>query len=44
LKLKSVAIAQLGGKDLERFKQEMARIDRMRQDMADGTQLASKAS
>ncbi|MGH6914217.1 MAG: M23 family metallopeptidase, partial [Geminicoccales bacterium] len=44
LKLKSVAIAQLGGKDLERFKQEMARIDRMRQDMADGTQLASKAN
>jgi murein DD-endopeptidase MepM/ murein hydrolase activator NlpD len=43
LKLKSVALAQLGGKDLERFKAEMARIDRMRQDMADGTQLASKA-
>jgi murein DD-endopeptidase MepM/ murein hydrolase activator NlpD len=43
LKLKSVALAQLGSKDLERFKTEMARIDRMRQDLADGTQLASKA-
>jgi murein DD-endopeptidase MepM/ murein hydrolase activator NlpD len=43
LKLKSVALGQLGGNDLERFKAEMARIDRMRQDLADGTQLASKA-
>ena len=43
LKLKSVALAQLGGKDLERFKAEMARIDRMRQDLADGTRLASRA-
>ncbi|MGH6943509.1 MAG: peptidoglycan DD-metalloendopeptidase family protein, partial [Geminicoccaceae bacterium] len=40
LKIKQFALGQLSGKDLERFKLEMARIDRLRDDLADGTQVA----
>ena len=43
LNVKQAALEQLKGADLDRFRQAMARIDRMRQDMADGTQVASKA-
>lgn len=35
---------QLAGKELERFRQEMARIDRMRTQLGGGTQIASKVN
>jgi murein DD-endopeptidase MepM/ murein hydrolase activator NlpD len=44
LKVKQFALGQLTGKDLGRFRGEMARIDRMRQDIADGTQVASQVN
>jgi murein DD-endopeptidase MepM/ murein hydrolase activator NlpD len=44
LNVKQVALGQLTGKDLERFRGEMVRIDRMRRDIADGTQVASQVN
>jgi murein DD-endopeptidase MepM/ murein hydrolase activator NlpD len=44
LNVKQVALGQLTGKDLERFRGEMARIDRMRRGIADGTLVASQVN
>jgi murein DD-endopeptidase MepM/ murein hydrolase activator NlpD len=42
LKIKQAANQQLAGADLERFRAEVARIDRLRADPPRGTQLASR--
>ena len=44
LSVKQVALGQLTGKDLDRFRDEMARIDRMRRGIADGTLVASQVN
>jgi murein DD-endopeptidase MepM/ murein hydrolase activator NlpD len=43
LKLKQPPATQLAGADLERFNQEVARIDRLRGELTRNTQVASKA-
>jgi murein DD-endopeptidase MepM/ murein hydrolase activator NlpD len=43
LKIKQPAAAQLAGADLERFNEEVARIDQLRRELTRNTQLASKA-
>jgi murein DD-endopeptidase MepM/ murein hydrolase activator NlpD len=43
LKLKQPSATQLAGADLERFNQEVARIDRLRDELTRNTQVASKA-
>jgi murein DD-endopeptidase MepM/ murein hydrolase activator NlpD len=43
LKLKQPPATQLAGADLERFNQEVARIDRLRGELTSDTQVASKA-
>jgi murein DD-endopeptidase MepM/ murein hydrolase activator NlpD len=43
LSLKHPPASQLAGADLERFHGEMARIDRLRAELAGGTQVASKS-
>jgi hypothetical protein len=42
LQLKQPPDQQLAGRDLERFRVEMARIDRLRTDPPRGTQVASR--
>ncbi len=44
LNVKQVGLGQLTGKDLDRFRDEMARIDRMRRGIADGTLVASQVN
>jgi murein DD-endopeptidase MepM/ murein hydrolase activator NlpD len=43
LKLKQPPATQLAGADLERFNEEVARIDRLRDELTRNTQVASKA-
>jgi hypothetical protein len=43
LKLKQPPATQLAGADLERFRAEVARIDRLREELTRDTQVASKA-
>ena len=43
LKIKQSPATQLAGADLERFQEEVARIDRLRHEMTRDTQVASKA-
>jgi murein DD-endopeptidase MepM/ murein hydrolase activator NlpD len=44
LKLKHPALAQLSEKELERFQAEVARIDRLRAKLKNGTQMASRTA